>query len=439
MPAVALSPTERERVRERGELGGRCAADVDEAGALGGDALVGQRPSRAREEALHIGGSEVRPRLGQQRGRARHHGGGRARAVHGPVARGAVVVAPGLRGREHDSRSGHVRLHARVEGEATRRERRDLRGRAVARGARDADRDDRVAVLGERIRGDPAYAVRDAQHRNVDRLVEPEPAGGQLRPVDNDGARTGRDGVVDRQPRVASGLDERGLAGDEADTLAVEEARELGRRRRWPRLRELELQGLRRHDRTGERHPLVEQEPEPGADDDRGLLRLGAQVGGADRQRRGSAARARDAAVAGAGGPVVPDRRDDERVEPQRALDRLRLGRVGKGRVRGCEPDHRDPGRIVCIAVEVRVDGALEPGDHLVRSPVDCPAAGQVALPAGHADRQDRGAGRNPRDPTRAARARRAARPSRSRAARAGSRRRDRRRPGRRCSCRRRG
>ena len=151
VPAVALSPTERERVRERGELGGRCAADVDEAGALGGDALVGQRPSRAREEALHIGGSEVRPRLSQQRGRARHHGGGRARAVHGPVARGAVVVAPGLRGREHDSRSGHVRLHARVEGEAARRERRDLRGRAVARGARDADRDDRVAVLGERI------------------------------------------------------------------------------------------------------------------------------------------------------------------------------------------------------------------------------------------------------------------------------------------------
>ena len=172
-----------------------------------------------------------------------------------------------------------------------------------------------------------------------------------------------------------------------------------------PRLCELELERLRRHDRAGERHPLVQEKPQPGANHDGRLFRLGAQVGGSNRQRRRSAARARDAAVAGAGRAVVSGGRDDERVEPQCAANRLRLGRVGEGRVRGREPDQRDPGGVVCVAVEVRVDRALEPGDQLVGSPVDRPAAGQVALPAGHADRQDRGAGRNTRDSARATRA----------------------------------
>ena len=41
------------------------------------------------------------------------------------------------------------------------------------------------------------------------------------------------------------------------------------------------------------------------------------------------------------------------------------------------------------VAVGVRVDRPLEPGDQLVGAPVDGPVAGCVALPAGHADRVD--------------------------------------------------
>jgi hypothetical protein len=44
----------------------------------------------------------------------------------------------------------------------------------------------------------------------------------------------------------------------------------------------------------------------------------------------------------------------------------------------------------VCVPVLVRIDGALEAGDQLIRSRVDGPAAGDVLLPAGDPDRQHR-------------------------------------------------
>ena len=73
----------------------------------------------------------------------------------------------------------------------------------------------------------------------------------------------------------------------------------------------------------------------------------------------------------GPGDAVVPGRGDDEHVERERAGDRLRLRAVGERGERLGHAEQRDPGRVVGVAVAVRVDGALEPGDQLVAARVD--------------------------------------------------------------------
>ena len=207
--------------------------------------------------------------------------------------------------------------------------------------------------------------------------------------------------VLDGEPRVAPGRDEGGAAGDEADAFAVEVVRERGRgpRSRLPRSGQRELERARRGDRAGERQLAVEQELQPGSNHDGHLLDARAQVGGADGQRGRRAARAGDAAVAGAGRPVVAGGCDDERVQLESSLHRPRLRRVGERRIRRRDADEGDPGRVMSVAVKVRVDSALEAGDQLVGPRVNGPLARLVELPARDPDRQDGGAGRHSRDP----------------------------------------
>ncbi len=142
-----------------------------------------------------------------------------------------------------------------------------------------------------------------------------------------------------------------------------------------------------------DRGRAVEQRGQPGAHDDARTVRARPRVHRADRERRGRSARAGDVAVACARVAVVPRRRDDERVERQRSLRGARLGPVGEAGERLGERDERDAGRVVRVAVVVRVDGAVEPGDQLVAARVDGPVPEGVGLPAGDADRQDGGAG----------------------------------------------
>ena len=89
---------------------------------------------------------------------------------------------------------------------------------------------------------------------------------------------------------------------------------------------------------------------------------LCAGIARADGQRTGRTARARRRCRSrGPAAPSLPAGSDDERVERERALDRARLGAVGKAGEALGETDQRDARGVVGVAVVVRVDGALEP------------------------------------------------------------------------------
>ena len=98
---------------------------------------------------------------------------------------------------------------------------------------------------------------------------------------------------------------------------------------------------------------------------------------------------------AGPAGPSFPAADDDERVEPERSVDGAGCRIVCKGRVRRCHSDERDARGVVGVAVRVRVDRALEPGDQLVGAGIEGKAAAPVRLPACDANRQDRRAARD--------------------------------------------
>ena len=117
-------------------------------------------------------------------------------------------------------------------------------------------------------------------------------------------------------------------------------------------------------------------------------MRPNRELGGADGQRGRAGAGPGDAPVARAGRAVVAGRRDDERVEIERARDGLGIRPVAEGVVRLGHADDGDSSRVVRVPVAVRVDGALEAGDQLIGSPVDGPAARRIPLPAGDADRE---------------------------------------------------
>ena len=152
---------------------------------------------------------------------------------------------------------------------------------------------------------------------------------------------------------------------------------------------------MRRRGGAGEREPLVEDDVEALAQDDPDE-RLGrACVGCADGERCGTAGGSRDRPERRPGAAVVAGGRDEERAEVERPLRRPRLGPVGERSVRLDDAGDGDANGVVCVAVAVRVDRALEPGQQLVAACVDELAAVRGRLPAGDANREDRRSGRD--------------------------------------------
>ena len=126
--------------------------------------------------------------------------------------------------------------------------------------------------------------------------------------------------------------------------------------------------------RARERDPPVECELEAVPEDDAHVLGAAPRVDGADGQRARRSTRAADAAVPGAGVPVVPGGSDDERVEAQGTGRSARGRAVDEGGEGLADADERDPRGVMRAAVPVRVDRALEPGDQLVGAAEEAPA-----------------------------------------------------------------
>ena len=118
----------------------------------------------------------------------------------------------------------------------------------------------------------------------------------------------------------------------------------------------------------------------------------------ADGQRGGRATGPGDVAVRRRRSTVVPGRRDDERVERERTRDGEGLRAVGEAGERLGERNERDARSVVRVAVAVRVDRSVEPGDDLVAARVDRPVAEPVGLPACDANGQHGRTGRNARE-----------------------------------------
>ena len=152
---------------------------------------------------------------------------------------------------------------------------------------------------------------------------------------------------------------------------------------------------MARRDGAEQRHLLVEDHVEPAAQDDADVRQVGARVGCADRERAGRAGRAGDRAERRAGAAVVAGGRDDDRVQVERALDGLGLGPVGERGVRLGDAEESNAHGVVRVAVAVRVDRALEAGDHLIGAAEHDVAPVGGGLPACDADRQDGRAGRD--------------------------------------------
>ena len=345
----------------------------------------------------------------EQRGGTPDDGGRSARTVDGAEARRAVGVRTGLGGGDPDALRDDVGLHATVEREAARGKRRDATQARVRVHAHRADR--KHGLRADAHRGDRAERGRsrdpDDGNRNV--LVEAERAA-RRRPVavEHDRACSRARGVHDRCLRRLARGDQRGAARDLAEPLVVEERLDVrGRapRRRKPLERSCDLEAqlvARRHDAT-ERDPPLERELEPCPERDADVSRSSPEVDGAHGERGGRSAWSRDAAVvaqrvARRAEPVVPDRRDHERVEAKRARDRLRERPVRERRVRLRDAHDRDACRVVRDAVPVGIDCALEAGEDLVGARVHRVAAGGRPLPPRDADRQHPGAGRDARE-----------------------------------------
>ena len=160
---------------------------------------------------------------------------------------------------------------------------------------------------------------------------------------------------------------------------------------------ELERERLSGSHRTGQRQPAVEHVPQPGTEHDPDVLEPRPEVGRAHRERRPRASRPGDAPERHARGPVVPGRRDDERVVAERACDRLGRGAVVERTERLGDAEERDPCGVVGVPVVVRVDGPFEAGHQLVRAPIEREGPPRVALPACDTDGQERGARGDPR------------------------------------------
>ena len=282
------------------------------------------------------------------------------------------------------------------------------------------------APLAERRAQARRFRRAEPDHRHGHQPVDAQTAGRQARAVQQHRGRTRARRCRGHCAGIAARRNQRRPAGDEAEAPPVEECLDSGATR--PPRPGRGCATRRPSACCGATAPASgttasSRTSSPARTTRRTRSASRPQVGGADGERRRRAAGAGDAPEVRAGGAVVPGGGDDERPEPGRALDRARDGLVGEGRERLGEPDERDPRRVVRVAVRVRVDRAVEPGDELVAARVDRPAARGVRLPAGDADRQDRRPGRDAGEAGRPARADEQRRPApcRARSSSAGS------------------
>ena len=162
--------------------------------------------------------------------------------------------------------------------------------------------------------------------------------------------------------------------------------------------------GERRVDDAAEGLHAGDEHAQPGEQEHMAGGAAAARVDRADGERCCGAAGAADAAVRRARRPVVPGRRDHERVEHRGARRGPAERAVLEGRKGLDDADQRDPRGVVGIAVGVGIDGQLHPGQNLIGAAVDGDTAGSVRLPSRDADRQQRGTRRDALQPRRAAR-----------------------------------
>ena len=385
----------------RGGVGGR---QLDEPCALSSERACREWRRRADEQALQTGRVQRGSCLSEQRGGAGDRGGGDARPAHALEAWRAVRVRARRRRDNADTRADELRLDRAAEREPVGREGRHAAVRGIRSRAERPDRDADVGAARERSAHRPPGRRVDPDHRHGQGLVDAETPGRQPHPVEEHcgGTRTRRS--LRDVARSGAGRDECRPSRHEAEPPPVEE-RTDPRRRPGSRPCHSHLErGARRGRRPGKRDDGVHQNPEAGANHEPRTVGRAAQVGGADGERRGRAARACDAPERGAGGAVVACGRDDEGSEPCRALGRLGDGIVGEGGEGRSESDQGDSRRVVRVAVRIRVDRALEACDDLVSPRVDRPVARRIRLPARNTHRQHRGAGGDAGDSRRPAR-----------------------------------
>ena len=252
---------------------------------------------------------------------------------------------------------------------------------------------------------------RDRHDGNADAVLDVERAGRQARARNEDDSRAGLRRVAGPAlDRALVGLHDDRLAGDEADPVRAEEVAEhvSARRARRRPGRPGPASGRRpSRPRSAWRSPgrhrrgCAPARPAPSSDPTRSSASASSTSRRASSVPTASASDAaagrRDRAEPEPGPAVVPDGGDDERPEACRTGRGARLRAVGKGSVRLDAADERDRRRVLDVAVAVRVDGALEPGEQEVAAPQHGPAALGRLPPAHHPDRQNPRARRDAR------------------------------------------
>ena len=396
MPVSPLPDPEAERRGLRSNLADRRRSEPERAGADGSR----RRATRLRipdEQAVERGPVEARAHLSEERRSAGHRRGSATRAVHRAVESRAICGVSRLRGCECDPGRGHVRLDATVEGEAERREARDLAPLPVRVGVLGPDRDSDIEP------GPSCGEQLDRRRRRDDHdgrglvLGDPERPGWKRGAVEDDCGRT-RARRCDRcRLRIGTDRYDHRPAGHDAEPLGVEvvDALRAGEPPRRTGSRNTKAQRVRRRHGAEQRQLLVEDHVEPAAQDDSDARQVRARIGCADRQRPRRPGRTGDRTERRAGTAVVARGGDHDRVQAERALDRLGLGTVGEGgvRLRHAQESHADS--VVGVSVAIRVDRALEPCNHLIgaREHDVAPVCG--GLPACDANGQDRRTGSN--------------------------------------------
>ncbi len=371
------------------DLGRGRATEVDAARALRGERGAGQRRARSRRAGSRsVGGAEAGPRLGEQ-GRAPAATAAAALVPFTVAKRGARRLRrPGLGGRER-------RRRARVRSGLTRppkaRPREENGATRSRRGSRSAARRARPR---RRSPSAPAGGARGAARRARRRPECRSPRRGRCRPRQRPAVQRTAAAPRRAPPGGTAAAGSR-PAGDEGRT-AGDEAEPADRRS--PRAAALargggdgESASVRAGaDRAGQRHAPVEEHVSP--------RRTTTWTVAASRRRasaaptvsaRRRAAGPRDASRSAArpapSFPAGATTSVSSASAPATACDSGLSAKEANG---SASADERDPRRVVGVAVAVRVDGPVEPGDQLVGARVDGAAAVGVRLPAGNADRQ---------------------------------------------------